>query len=109
MKGELASPDERLGRLKVVVGVLALLGCGTSLVFLLIGVLHLPIFAAWPEAGVVVMHLIIWPSTFGIVLGAGGGILAVRLGQSARYFAILTTVIVAMFAATKFTMAFLAD
>ncbi len=109
MKVESANPDERLGRLKVVVGVLAVLGCGTSLVFLGIGVLHLPILAAWPEAGVVVMHLIIWPSTFGIVLGAGGGILAVRLGQSARYFAILTTVIVAMFAATMFTMAFLAD
>ena len=105
MKVESTNPDERLGRLKVVVGVLAVLGCGTSLVFLLIGVLHLPIFAAWPGVGVVVMHLIIWPSTFGIVLGAGGGILAVRAGRSARHFAILTILIFAMFAAAMFTLA----
>ena len=109
MSHVLAGPDERLGRLRVVVGALAVLGCGTALVYLLSGVLHLPIFTALPGAGIVLMHMIIWPSTFGIVLGAGGGILAVRSGQSARYFAILTAVIFMVFATTMYTMAFLFD
>ena len=105
MKSAGASSDERLDRLKAVVGAMAVLGCGTSLVFLLIRVLQLPILATWPGAGIVMMHLIIWPSTFGIVLGAGGGILAVRAGRSARHFAILTILIFAMFAAAMFTLA----
>ena len=109
MNNALVRPDERLGRLRAVVGGLAVLGCGAALFYLSIGVLHLSILSALPWAGIVLMHLIIWPSTFGIVLGAGGGILAVRSGQSARYFAILTTVIFLVFATTMYTMAFLYD
>ena len=109
MNNVLVGPDDRLARLKVVVGGLAVLGCGAALVYLSIGVLHLSILSAVPGAGIVLMHLIIWPSTFGIVLGAGGGILAVRSGQSARYFAILTALVFAIFATTMYTMAFLYD
>ena len=102
--------DPRLSRLKALVAILAIIGWVTGAI--LVGVMlgWLPVPTSWsPWFPLAVIQTVIWTSTLGTVIGAGGGILAVRQGQSARFFALATALIFVVFASVMYWMAFVFD
>ena len=107
---ESATPDPRIERAKLAVAVLAIIGCTAAMVYFALAIGWLSTPESWSQwAPPILMNAMIWASTLSIVLGAGGGILAVRSGQPARYFAILTAIVFVIYATAMYSMAYMFD
>ena len=110
MAERLTTLDPRIERVKLMATVLGAAGCAASLTYfaLAFGWLSLPAsMSQW--AAPIVMNTMIWGSTLSIVLGAGGGILATRVGQPARYFAVMTATVLVLYAGAMCSLAFVFD